>query len=70
MLPHEKQVKDYEETIKRLKEQNRKKPIMSAEELAALDAKLEAFKKKVYSNLDHRIFLEWLNQKPLVLTIH
>ncbi len=52
MLPHEKQIKDYEETLKRLKEQNKKKPIMSSEELATLNAKLEVFKKKVYKNLE------------------
>lgn len=52
MLSHEKQIKDYEETLKRLKDQNKKKPLMSAEELNMLDSKLESFKKKIYKNLD------------------
>ncbi len=52
MLPHEKQIKDYEETLKRFKEQNKKKPIMNAKELGLLDIKLDSFKKKIYKSLD------------------
>ncbi len=52
MLPHEKQIQDYEETLKRLKEQNQKKQMMSADELRMLDDKFVAFQEKTYESLD------------------
>ncbi|MFI5334220.1 MAG: acetyl-CoA carboxylase carboxyltransferase subunit alpha [Chlamydiales bacterium] len=51
MLPHEKQIQDYEKTITDVKEQNVKNGIWSQTELRALEKKLEKLKKRVYSQL-------------------
>lgn len=51
MLPHEKQIQEYEETIAKFKQQHKDKPLLSDSELKKLEAKLESLKKKVYSNL-------------------
>ena len=50
-LPHEKQIFEYEETINKLKEQNRKNPLWSKEELDKLEKKLQQLKTRVYSKL-------------------
>jgi acetyl-CoA carboxylase carboxyl transferase subunit alpha len=51
LLPHEKQVEEYEKTILQIKEQNKNNPLWTKEELLQLEEKLDKFKKKVYSNL-------------------
>jgi acetyl-CoA carboxylase carboxyl transferase subunit alpha len=51
VLPHEKQIVEYEKAIEQFKEQNSKNPIMSVEELAKLEKKLDKLKEKVYSSL-------------------
>ncbi len=51
MLDHEKQIHDYEQTIKELKKQNTESGIWSDEEIVKLEKKLEELKKKVYSEL-------------------
>ena len=51
MLSHEKQIKEYEETIAKLKEQSKSNGVLSEAELTKLEKKLAQLKKKVYSNL-------------------
>jgi acetyl-CoA carboxylase carboxyl transferase subunit alpha len=51
VLPHEKQIVEYEKAIQQFKEQNLKSPIMSADELSKLEKKLDKLKEKVYSSL-------------------
>ncbi len=51
MLPHEKQIAEYEKTIALVKEQNRANSLMSDDEISRLEVKLESLKKKVYSRL-------------------
>ncbi len=51
MLDHEKQVCDYEQTIARLKEQDKINGIWTDEEIIKLESKLEQLKTKVYSQL-------------------
>lgn len=51
MLPHEKQIAEYEKTIALVKEQNRANSLMSDDEISRLEVKLELLKKKVYSRL-------------------
>jgi len=51
ILPHEKQIFDYEETIKQVKEQNKNNSLWTNEEIQKLEKKLKILKKKVYSNL-------------------
>lgn len=51
MLPHEKQILEYEKTIAQVKEQNKDNSLWSDEELAKLEKKLGKLKKQVYSNL-------------------
>ncbi|MBI2743073.1 MAG: acetyl-CoA carboxylase carboxyltransferase subunit alpha [Chlamydiales bacterium] len=51
MLPHEKQILEYEKTIARVKEQNQNHPLWSEDELHKLETKLEQLKNRVYSNL-------------------
>lgn len=51
MLDHEKQIWEYEETINRLKEQNKIGGIWTDEEIVKLEQKLEKLKEKVYSQL-------------------
>lgn len=52
MLAHEKQILEYEETIAKVKEQNKNNALWSDEELVHLEKKLEELKIKVYSNLN------------------
>ncbi len=51
MLAHEKQIKEYEETITKLKTQSQSNGVLSDSEIAKLEKKLSQLKKKVYSNL-------------------
>ena len=51
MLPHEKQIQEYEETIAKFKEQHKNNPLLSEAELSKLEKKLEHLKKKLYTNL-------------------
>jgi acetyl-CoA carboxylase carboxyl transferase subunit alpha len=51
ILPHEKQIIEYEETIKQVKEQNKNNSLWSKEEIKKLEKKLQLLKQKVYSNL-------------------
>ncbi len=51
MLPHEKQILEYEKTISQLKEQNKDKGLLSEEEIIKLEKKLDQLRNKVYSQL-------------------
>lgn len=51
VLPHEKQIVDYEKTIAQLKEQNEKNPLFSKDELTKLEKELVKLKTKIYSSL-------------------
>lgn len=51
ILPHEKQILEYQKTILQFKEQNQKNPLFSVEELQKLEKKLDKLKEKVYSSL-------------------
>lgn len=51
MLDHEKQIFEYETTLKQLKEQNVQKEVWSQDEIKKLENQLEELKQKVYSQL-------------------
>jgi acetyl-CoA carboxylase carboxyl transferase subunit alpha len=51
LLPHEKQIREYEKTIKQFKAQNQDLSLLSADEIKQLERKLAKLKKKVYSQL-------------------
>lgn len=51
VLPHEKQIVEYENTIQQFKEQNQKNPLFSRDEVQKLEKKLDKLKKKIYSSL-------------------
>jgi acetyl-CoA carboxylase carboxyl transferase subunit alpha len=51
ILPHEKQIYEYEETIKQLKEQNKQNSLWSKDEIEKLEDKLKVLKEKVYSEI-------------------
>ncbi|MCI0381608.1 MAG: acetyl-CoA carboxylase carboxyltransferase subunit alpha [Chlamydiae bacterium] len=51
MLPHEKQILEYQKTLGELKEQNTTNAVWSDEEIQKLEKKLEKLKKKIYSEL-------------------
>ncbi len=51
VLNHEKQIIDIEQTLQKLKEQNRHNSVWSPEELHAMEQKLEKLKTTVYSEL-------------------
>ena len=51
LLPHEKQISEYENTLAQVKEQNRDNPIWSKKELSRFEKKLDKLKEKVYSEL-------------------
>ena len=51
MLDHERQIFEYEKTLKQLKEQNKENPIWSKDEMEALEKKIEDLRHKVYSKL-------------------
>jgi acetyl-CoA carboxylase carboxyl transferase subunit alpha len=50
-LPHEKPILEMQETLQKLKEQNKNNPLWSSQELARMEKKLEVMKKTVYSQL-------------------
>lgn len=50
ILPHEKQIVEYRETIEKFKKQNQKSPLFSSE-IETLERKLQQLKEKVYSEL-------------------
>lgn len=51
ILAHEKPLVEVEQTLQKLKEQNKNNPLFSSEELVKMEKKLELMKKKVYSEL-------------------
>ncbi|MBI3508347.1 MAG: acetyl-CoA carboxylase carboxyltransferase subunit alpha [Chlamydiia bacterium] len=51
ILPHEKQIVEMQETIAKLKEQNKNHPVWSQKELLEMEQKLEQLKKTIYSQL-------------------
>lgn len=51
MLEHEKQIKEYEKTLKDVKSQNASNQLWSDDEISSLEGKLERLKTKVYSEL-------------------
>ncbi len=51
LLPHEKQVVEYEKTIEGFKKQNAKDPLLSSSEIQKLERRLDRLKEKIYSNL-------------------
>ncbi len=51
MLPREKQIREYEETIAKFKKQHQENPLLSDADLLKLEKKLADLKKKIYSKL-------------------
>ncbi len=51
ILPHEKQIFEMEQMVKKLKEQNGKSPLLSQEEIRKMEKRLELLKEKTYSQL-------------------
>lgn len=51
VLPHEKQIVEVEETLKKLREQNENNPLFSRDDLRAMEKKIHLMKEKVYSGL-------------------
>ena len=51
MLEHEKQIKEYEKTLKDVKDQNASNQLWSDDEIQNLEGKLDTLKSKVYSEL-------------------
>jgi acetyl-CoA carboxylase carboxyl transferase subunit alpha len=51
LLPHEKQIREYEKTIIQFKDQNENHSLLSKDEIKQLEKKLDKLKKKVYSQL-------------------
>lgn len=51
ILPHEKEIVEYEKTIEDVKKKNENHPLLSLKEIDKLEKKLEKLKKKVYSTL-------------------
>lgn len=51
LLPHEKQIQEYERTIKLFKEQSQGNSLLTKDDVRKLEKKLEKLKKKVYSQL-------------------
>ncbi len=51
MLAHEKEIAEYEKTLKLLKEQNQSNALWSEEEFGHFETKLDSIKSKVYSQL-------------------
>ncbi|MBX7066045.1 MAG: acetyl-CoA carboxylase carboxyltransferase subunit alpha [Parachlamydiales bacterium] len=51
ILPHEKQIFEVQQTLQKLKDQNKNNPVFSTAELDKLEKKLQLLKEKVYSEL-------------------
>lgn len=66
MLPHEKQILEYEKTIAQVKEQNQQNSLWSDDEMVKLEKKLEQLKNKVYSHLTpwQRVAISRHPQRP------
>jgi len=66
ILPHEKQIVEYEETIKQVKEQNKNSALWSTDEIKKLEKKLQKLREKVYSSLSSwdRILISRHPQRP------
>ena len=66
MLDHEKQIFEYEKTLKQLKEQNKENPIWTKDEISALEKKIENLKQSVYSKLSpaERVSICRHNDRP------
>lgn len=71
MLDHEKQIYEYEKTLKQLKEQNEENTIWSDDEIQKLEKKLEDLKRNVYSKLSswERIMICRHPERPKSLDI-
>lgn len=51
VLPHEKQIVEYEKAIEQVREQNKKNSLLSIEELRKLEKKLDKLKERTYASL-------------------
>nr|CRI42527.1 Acetyl-coenzyme A carboxylase carboxyl transferase subunit alpha [Chlamydia pneumoniae] len=51
LLPHEKQVVEYEKAIAEFKEKNKKNSLLSSSEIQKLEKRLDKLKEKIYSDL-------------------
>lgn len=51
LLPHEKQVVEYEKTIEEFKKKNKKNSLLSSSEIQKLEKRLDRLKEKIYSDL-------------------
>ena len=51
VLPHEKQIREVEQTLQKLREQNKHNPVWSQKELLEMEKKLEKLKHTVYAQL-------------------
>jgi len=51
VLPHEKQIVEVEQTLQKLKEQNKNNPLWTQKEIFEMENKLESLKRSVYSQL-------------------
>lgn len=51
ILPHEKQILEMQQTLLKLKDQNKNNPLFSQEELLKMENKLQMLKEKVYAEL-------------------
>ncbi|MBI5272612.1 MAG: acetyl-CoA carboxylase carboxyltransferase subunit alpha [Chlamydiia bacterium] len=51
LLPHEKPIAEMQQTLQKLKEQNKQSPLLSKEDLVKMELRLEALKIAVYSQL-------------------
>ncbi len=51
VLAHEKQILEVQQTLLKLKEQNKNNPLFSPDEIVKMEKKLEALKEKVYAEL-------------------
>lgn len=51
LLPHERQIQEYEKTIKQFKDKNKDYTLLSKDDIKQLEKKLEKLKKKIYAQL-------------------
>ena len=66
MLPHEKPIYEYEETIRQLEEQNKNNPLWTKDEIEKIKRKLQKLKQKIYSNLSvwDRVLISRHSSRP------
>jgi len=69
-LPHEKEIREYEETIRQFREQKEGRKLLSKTDVQKLERKLEKLKKKVYSELSpvERLGISRHRERPRALT--